>query len=240
MSIRSEWLRPLVRLLFPERCAVCGGPLSAGEEQICTLCRVTAPFTRYAAEPLNPVLRRCTELLPVTQASAFLFFRQGSGWQRLIHGFKYRGRWRTARLLGEWYGRELRQSGLYADVDAVVPLPLHPFKRIRRGYNQSEFIAEGIAAQLGVPLDRTSVFRSRNTAEQALRTHRERAANVAGAFSVRHPERLAGRHLLLVDDVMTTGSTLLTCAEAMLQAAPDCRISIAALAVVRHGIGVKE
>ena len=240
MSTRSDWWQSLVRLLFHERCAVCGEPLSPGEEAVCTLCRVTAPLTGYAAQPENPLWVRCNELLPVCRAAAYLFFRQGSGWQRLIHGFKYRGQWRTARLLGAWFGRELRASGLYDDVDAVVPLPLHPLRRLGRGYNQSEYIAQGIAAQLGVPVERTAVQRIRHTAEQALRTHRERAANVAGAFAVRRPERIAGRHLLLVDDVLTTGSTLLTCAEAMLQAAPDCRISIAALAVVPHGIGVKE
>ena len=102
-------------------------------------------------------------------------FPARGGWQRLIHGFKYRGAWRTARTLGEWYGRELKASGLYNDVDAVIPLPLHPLKRLRRGYNQSEYIAEGIAAQLGIPVDRTSVYRSRNTAEQALRSRREKS-----------------------------------------------------------------
>ena len=101
-----------------------------------------------------------------------------------------------------------------------VPLPLHPFKRCRRGYNQSEYIAEGIAAQLGVEVDRRSVRRVRNTASQALKPRRERAGNVEDAFAVRRPERLAGRHVLLVDDVMTTGSTLLSCASAILRDAP--------------------
>ena len=240
MSIRSDWWQSLVRLLFGGRCAVCGAPLSPGERSICTLCRVTAPLTGYPADAYNPVWQCCNELLPVCRASGLLFFRQGSGWQRIIHGFKYRGQWRTARLLGAWYGRELKESELYDDVEAVVPLPLHPLRRLHRGYNQAEHIAAGIAGELGVPVERSAVCRSRNTAAQALRSRRERAANVEGAFAVRRPERLAGRHLLLVDDVLTTGATLLTCAEAMQQAAPDCRISIAALAVVHHGIGVQD
>ena len=107
-------------------------------------------------------------MVPVCQDSGFLFFVRASGWRRLIHGFKYRGAWRTAREMGAWYGRYLRESGLYDDVEVVVPLPLHPFKRCRRGYNQSEYIAEGIAAQLGVEVDRRSVRRVRNTASQAL------------------------------------------------------------------------
>ena len=160
-------------------------------------------------------------MVPVVQASGFLFFVHGSGWRQLIHGFKYRGSWRTAREMGEWYGRYLSESGLYADVECVVPLPLHPFKRCRRGYNQSEYIAEGIAAQLGVPVERRrSVYRRRNTASQARKSHRERPGMSKGPLRFRHPERLAGRHLLLVDDVMTTGATLLSCADEILRSVP--------------------
>lgn len=240
MSILSELLRDVSSLFFPARCAVCGEPLAAGERMLCTYCRATAPLTGYWREADNPVVRKCWGMVPVVQASGFLFFVHGSGWRQLIHGFKYRGSWRTAREMGEWYGRYLSESGLYADVECVVPLPLHPFKRCRRGYNQSEYIAEGIAAQLGVPVERRSVYRRRNTAIQARKSHRERAGNVEGAFAVRHPERLAGRHLLLVDDVMTTGATLLSCADEILRSVPDCRISLAALAVSQRELGVKH
>lgn len=197
-------------------------------------------LTGYWREADNPVLRKCWGLVPVERASGFLFFVHGSGWRRLIHSFKYRGAWRTAREMGVWYGRCLRESGLYDGIDVVVPLPLHPFKRCRRGYNQSEYLAEGIAAELGVPVDRHSVRRRRNTASQALKSRRERAANVEGAFAVCRPERLAGRHILLVDDVMTTGSTLFSCASEILRAVPGCRISLAALAVSRRELGVRE
>lgn len=240
MSILSDLARDIASLFFPPRCAVCGEPLARGERTVCTFCRATAPLTGYWREADNPVVRKCWGMLPVEQASGFLFFLHGSGWRRLIHGFKYRGAWRTARAMGEWYGRHLRESGLYDGVEVVVPLPLHPFKRCRRGYNQSEYIAEGIAAQLGVPVDRRSVRRVRNTASQALKPRRERARNVADAFAVRRPERLAGRHVLLVDDVMTTGSTLLSCAAEILRAAPGSRISIAALAVSQRELGVKS
>lgn len=240
MSILSDLWSDLRALLFPPHCVVCGQMLAEGERSICTLCRLTAPLTGYWRETDNPVARKCRDQIPVYRASGFLFFRHASGWRRSIHGFKYRGAWRTARVLGEWYGSELARSGLYDDVDTVVPLPLHPFKRLRRGYNQSEYIAAGIAAQLGVGMDRRSVRRCRNTASQALKPRKERAGNVEGAFRVRHPERLSGRHVLLVDDVMTTGSTLLACAEEILRSAPDCRVSIAALAVSHRELGGKE
>ncbi len=240
MSILGDLLSDLWILLFPPHCAVCGEPLAQGERTICTLCRIMAPLTGYCTEEENPVRERCSAQLPIHRASAHLFFVHGSGWRRLIHSFKYRGMWRTAREMGRWYGATLRESGLYDDLDLVVPLPLHPFKRIRRGYNQSEYIAEGIARTLGVPLARHAVRRCRNTPSQSLKPHRERAANVEGAFVVPRAGELAGRHILLVDDVMTTGATLLSCAEAILAAAPDCRISIAVLAVSRRAINVKE
>lgn len=240
MSILSELWRDVVSLFFPARCAVCGEPLAAGERTVCTLCRVTAPLTGFWREADNPVVRKCWGLVPVVQASGFLYFVHRSGWRQLIHSFKYRGAWRTARDMGEWYGRCLRESGLYDDVECVVPLPLHPFKRCRRGYNQSEYIAEGIARQLGVGVERRSVYRRRNTESQALKSRHERAGNVEGAFAVRHAERLAGRHVLLVDDVMTTGSTLLSCAAEILRAVPDCRISLAALAVSQRELGIRE
>lgn len=240
MSILNELAGDLLALLFPPRCAVCGERLAPGERAVCTLCRVTAPLTGYWLEADNPVLEKCRDLVPVHRASALLFFLHGSGWRRMIHAFKYRGAWCTAREMGGWYGGCLKQSGLYDDVDVVVPLPLHPFKRMRRGYNQSEYIAEGIAAQLGIGVDRRSVRRRRNTPSQALKVHRERAANVEGAFCVRYHERLAGRHILLVDDVMTTGSTILSCAAEILRAVPDCRVSIAALAVSRREMGIRD
>lgn len=174
MSILSDLLRDVAALFFPPRCPVCGVPLAQGERTVCTLCRTTAPLTGFWLEADNPLLAKCRDMLPVERASGFLYYIHGSGWRELIRGFKYRGAWRTARAMGEWYGRCLKESGLYDGVEVVVPLPLHPVKRCRRGYNQSEYIAEGIASQLGAEVDRRSVRRKRNTESQALKPRRER------------------------------------------------------------------
>lgn len=240
MSTLGEMWRDLAALFFVPRCAVCDTRLAEGEHVVCTACRASAPLTDFWREADNPLVRKCWGVLPVERASGFLYYIHGSGWRELIRGFKYRGAWRVARAMGEWYGRCLRESGLYDEVEVVVPLPLHPLKRCRRGYNQSEYLAEGIAAQLGVEVDRRSVRRRRNTQSQALKARADRAHNVAEAFAVRHPARLAGRHVLLVDDVFTTGSTMFSCAGEILRAAPDCRISIAALAVSRRELGVRD
>lgn len=240
MSILSDLLGDLRALFFPPLCPVCGERMERGEQCVCTLCRAAAPLTGFWTERDNPVVRKFWGQLPVEQASAFLFYTRGSRWRRLIHDFKYHGMWRRAYEMGCWYGRCLRESGLYDDIDTVVPLPLHTLRLCRRGYNQSELIARGIAEQLDAALDTRSVRRRRNTSSQARTPKYDRGRNVAGAFSVRRPERLAGRHLLLVDDVLTTGHTMTACAEAILGAAPGCRISIAALASPPGELGLRD
>lgn len=240
MSILSNLFGGIKELFFPAECAVCGASLAEYEKTLCTLCRITAPLTEYEAEIYNPVWAKFEGLVPVERASAMLFFQQGSGWQQLIHKFKYHEQWRIAYEMGRWYGMRLKKSGLYEDIDLVIPMPLHPFKQFHRGYNQATYLAEGIARELGVKVDRRAVKRRRNTSSQARTPHRNRAANVEGAFAVRRPERLAGRHLLVVDDVLTTGSTVASLIEAILAEVPTCRISVAALAASRKELGVER
>lgn len=239
MSTLSDLLFDVASLLFPPVCPVCGRLLDDGARTLCTRCRMTAPLTRFWEEFDNPMTRRLWGLLPVVHASAFYYYTEGGVWRRPIYAFKYGGAWRLARELGRWYGGYLAESPFYGDVEAVVPVPLHWRKLLVRGYNQAEYLAEGIAAELGVGVERRSVVRLRNNPSQTHGGRRERWRNVEGIFGVRRPERLAGRHLLLVDDVFTTGATVVSCASAILSAVPDCRISIAALAVSKHGVGIE-
>lgn len=240
MSILSDFVHDIASLLFPARCAVCGEPLARGERTVCTFCRATAPLTGYWNEADNPVARKCWGLVPVERASGFLFFVHASGWRRLIHGFKYRGAWRTAREMGRVVRaapeteRALRRCrGRGSDAPAsfpAVPEGLQPVGIPRRGDRLA-------AGRRGRPPQCPPQAQYAQPSPQI--TPRP-ARNVEGAFAVRRPERLAGRHVLLVDDVMTTGNTLLACAAEILRAAPGCRVSIAAFAVSRHEMGVKE
>ena len=239
MSILSSVLRELKELFFPARCAVCKEPLTAEEQTLCTLCRATAPLTGYEREPYNPLVAKFEGLVPIERASVMLFFRQGSGWQQLIHDFKNHASWRTARDMGRWYGHRLAESGWYSDVDLIIPMPLHALKQLHRGYNQATYLAEGMGLSMGVKVHRRAVKRSRNTSAQARTPLRSRAANVEGAFVVRDADALRGKHLLVVDDVLTTGSTVAELCLAILEAVPDCRISVAVLAASRASLGVE-
>lgn len=236
----KRWWNDLVGLFWPAVCPVCGRPLSDGVATVCLRCRMEAPLTGFWTQVDNPLVRKCWGLVPVVHASAFLFFVRGNGFRDLIHDFKYGGYWRLAHSMGAWYGHEMARGGLYGDVDVVVPVPLHLLKRLRRGYNQAEYIARGIASGLGVPVETHAVGRRKHNPSQTLRSHRERWDNVRDIFEVCRPERLRGKHVLLVDDVFTTGATILSCAETILRAVPDARISIAVLAVSPRHIEIAD
>lgn len=209
----------------------CGRSIGGASQGLCPQCSYDIPLTNYWLTEENPVKEHFAGLTPIEHASAYFFYIDNSPWRRLIHRFKYSGEWHIAYTLGRSYGRELKASGLYDDIDVVIPIPLHPIKTMLRGYNQSTYIAEGIAKELGIEVDSRSVRRKRNNPSQTKRHARERWENVHGLFAIRRSERLQNRHILLVDDVLTTGATLISCIETIRAAVPNCRISIATLAV---------
>lgn len=230
----------LFSLFIPDVCPVCGRPKREGEGVVCIACQWDMPLTGYENTADNPVAEKLWGLADVRNACALMFFEHDGGLRDAVHGFKYSGRWKTARELGVWMGRLLASSPLYNSVDMIVPVPLHPLRLLARGYNQSELIAEGVARGMGVELC-TSVLRriKHNDSQTTVHGH-GRWDNVEGIFRVRRPERLTGRHVLVVDDVFTTGATVCSCAEAIRHACEDCRISIATLAVSRSQIGVRD
>ncbi len=236
MSMFSSLWADVRSLFLPRICPVCGGELPPTREVVCSLCEATAPLTNLWLQPSNPMMERFWGLLPVQHASALFWYVEGSPWREAVHRFKYSGRWLTAYRFGRWYGALMRESGLYADVDVVVPVPLHWGRRMWRGYNQSEYIARGIARELGVEVDTRSVKRHRYNRSQTRQHPIQRWDNVEGIFRVRCTDALRGKHLLLVDDVFTTGATIISLGETILQALPDCRLSVAVLATTRRSL----
>lgn len=226
-------LKDISRLFFPNVCAVCSELLPDGGDFICTKCRWEIPLTGFWNKIDNPVTQVFYGHIPIINASSFFYFIHDSGFQSLIHTIKYRSGWRYAIKSGKWFGSELAESSLYQDIDVIVPIPLHFRKRLKRGYNQAEYIAKGIGESLQVEVDSKSVIRTVHNPSQTTQRHSERWGNVEGIFSVRSPEKLKGKHILLVDDVLTTGATIISCGETIIQSVPDCQLSIATLAAPR-------
>lgn len=220
----------IFHLFVPRVCPACGKTLVEGEVTFCTLCRMNAPMTNHPTEAHNALLEHLREEVPVERAAALLRFVKGSGWQRTIHEFKYSGSWRIARECGRWLGEALAEGGLFYDVDVVVPVPLHRRKLLHRGYNQADYIAEGVAEALARPRSVGNLIRHRNNPSQARKRRRERWENVEDLFSVLHPEEFEGKHILLVDDIITTGATIGSAAEALLRQVPGAKVSICTFA----------
>ena len=234
MSIVGNILNAFSTLILGDGCMICGGYAEDREHRICTKCRISIPLTNYVLEEDNPIKERFSAFAPISRASALYFYDVDPMWREVIHRCKYRGQWKLAYNMGRWYGAILRESGLYDDIDVIVPIPLHPIKRIKRGYNQSYYVAKGISRELGVGVDNSSIKRVVNNPSQTTKSGTMRWQNVEHIFKVRHPERLRHKHILIVDDVLTTGATISSCITAIYDGVRDCRISIASLATPRE------
>lgn len=235
MSTLSKIGAEVLAMLLPASCVGCGKILDPHVECFCIECRANMPTTNFHMDCDNPMaVKLRAQCAVVENAAAQYYYTYGGNWRTVIHNIKYRGMWYAAYRIGYIYGCELKESELYQDVDLVVPIPLHFTRMLRRRYNQSELIASGIAKALGVTVDRRTVVRHRNNKSQVTRTKMERWENVEGIFSVKRPAKFDRKHILLVDDVFTTGATIISCIEAISAAAPTCRISVATLAVSRN------
>ncbi len=225
----SDSLDGLAYLVFPETCPACEAALRRGEKCLCTSCRFRLPRTHYHKDAENPVVKHFWGKVRIEAASAYYHFGKGEKVQRLIHHLKYKGRKDVGEFVGELFGYEIMQVNAFSAVDTIVPVPLHPAKLRQRGYNQSDSFAEGIARAMAVKFDPGGLKRVRATETQTRKHRYERYENVNRVFEVAEPGAIQGKHILLVDDVITTGSTLIACAEALLSM-PGTRVSIGALA----------
>lgn len=222
-------LRECIHLFFPRLCPACGRALLRREHVICFICRYRLPRTNYHLLPDNPVARLFWGRVPLAAAAACFFFRKEGKVQQLLHALKYRDGQEVGREIGRIYGCDLVRSSIYRSAELIVPVPLHPEKQRTRGYNQSEVFGEGLSESMQVPQLPVHLVRSLHSETQTRKTRYARWENVESAFVVRRPEAFSGKHVLLIDDVVTTGATLESCAVQLVKAGVS-RLSIACIA----------
>jgi ComF family protein len=229
----STYLRDFIGLHYPVYCPGCGRTLVYSENVLCLHCLYDLPKTNFHTYKDNPVEMTFAGRAPVFRATAFCFFRHESMVQRIIHQFKYNGRKKIGFYLGCLWGRDLLAEEDFRSVDSIIPIPLHPKKQRKRGYNQSEYIAQGIAQSMSKQMDTSSLIRVTDTATQTRKARYSRWENVSEIFRLTDSEQVSGKHILLVDDVITTGATLEAAAQLLLTL-PNTKVSIAALGYVSN------
>ncbi len=236
-------IRELTDLLMPRTCLTCGRQLGAQEKHLCIWCRSDLPLTWNWEQPHNPMAdelnallergRADGESLPYVYAAALLLYHHENPYKAIPRALKYGGNLKAGRHFAAMLGRFLSRAAHFADVDLVVPVPLHWMRKWQRGYNQADVIARELARELGAACAPRLLSRSRRTHTQTQLDATARMKNVAGVFRVRRVPREA-RHILLVDDTFTTGATLAACYNALREVLdPSQRISVATLAVVQ-------
>ncbi len=230
MEQLDRWNRHFLHLFFPNLCYLCERRKPLYGHALCGHCLSRLPETQYHLHEENPFAERFWGRIPLYAGAACYFFRRGGLARQLIHRLKYEGRKELGVWVGKQYGRQLRKSKAFAGVEGIIPVPLHPRKQLQRGFNQSACFAAGLAESMGVPSYEEALIRQVHTETQTRKSSMERLQNVAKAFAVRQPRLLAGKHLLLVDDVLTTGATLEACALALLQVG-NVKISMATIAI---------
>lgn len=227
-------MKSLADLLWPERCPVCGRVLGDREEKICEECMEDMPLTRFWGWAGNPAEERLWQKIGIVSAASLYFYRNSGPYNILVQEVKYRGNLKLGNMLGRMLGERLKSSGRFDSLQAVIFVPLHPLRRWRRGYNQAEVEAQGVAEALGIPLVRDLLHRTRRTRTQTKLKGRDKEKNVKDAFKVNEKAALklesAGiTHLLMVDDVLTSGATTASAASRL---TPRFLISVATVAFV--------
>lgn len=227
--LSSVWIRDFAGLFFPKTCISCGNSLYSDEEVLCLKCQYRLPRTNFHLSHENPVMEIFRGRLPLYSATSFLFFNKGGMSQQLIHQLKYKGKKEIGLYVGKLFGRQLNESELFQHADALIPVPLHPKKQFKRGYNQSLLITRGMAATMNAGVYPNTLFRKIHSSSQTKKSRYQRWENVKDIFEMKQAEKLDGKHLILVDDVITTGATLEACANILLQI-PNVKLSVASLA----------
>jgi ComF family protein len=225
----QKYIQGFVSLFYPKYCFACNTTLLGNEDYLCTMCRHTLPVTLFHEHKDNPVEKLFWGRIKVENATAFMFYDKGNKYGHLLHQFKYKGFLEIGLMLGTMFGNQLIDTD-FKEIDLIIPVPLHRAKLRKRGFNQSEIFAQGISGVLGKPLIGKALKRNVFTSTQTKKGRYERWKNVSNIFEVRNPESLQNKHILLIDDVITTGATLEAAGNAILKI-EGTKLSVATMAI---------
>lgn len=226
----TETAKALLHLFFPHCCAGCGSNTINNEQLLCLSCINRLPLTNFHLYTENPVQHIFRGRLPIVNATSYMYFTKDSLLQHLMHQFKYNNRKDIGAWFGKRLGEALKSSTRFIMPDALLPIPLFAARERRRGYNQAHVLCTGMSEIMGIPVLKDIVIRSVATESQTRKNRVERWQNMEGRFFLKNPVAIKNRHLLLVDDVITTGATLEACGQTLL-AAGNVRLSVATMGI---------
>lgn len=222
-------INDVLHLFYPHTCTGCGSDLLSKSGLLCIKCIKQLPHTNFALLENNIIEKIFTGRISFKSAYSEFYFSKGQLVQHLIHRLKYSNDQEIGHYLGEIMGRSMMKGSRFSNLDYLIPLPLYADKQFKRGYNQAEVICNGIYGSTKIPVMTNNVIRRRATETQTKKHRAERWQNVEGSFIVANPDKLIGKNVLLVDDVITTGATLEACGQVILNI-PGTTLSFAALA----------
>ncbi len=225
----SSWIDPVFWLYFPKNCPACGRPLKLFGANICGRCSQNLPETHFFEAPGNPIEKIFYGRLPMNAGAAAWYFHKNSALQALLFQLKYKSNKEVGLFIGKQMGALLAASERFASIDALVPVPLHPHALSKRGFNQAALICEGIGQVWHKPVLTGAIARTKHTSTQTKQTRAERWDNMENAFTIKDPASINGKHLLIIDDVITTGATIEAFGKTLLTI-KDVRVSVAAAA----------
>jgi len=201
-------LKAFVNLLFPKVCFACGLAIQGKLEHICLSCRSDLTRANFQPNKENLIEQIFWGRLELERANSHLKFEKKSKVQHLLHALKYQGKKELGKTLGELAALEIKDTRFFEDIDLIIPVPIHKIKQQKRGYNQSHLIADGISSIVNIPIDLKSIIKKENTSSQTKKSRFKRFENVTNTFNIKNENTLSNKHLLVVDDVVTTGSTI--------------------------------
>jgi len=232
-QIIKQYLQHFVEIVYPKLCLACWRESPLKGREICLNCLTELPITDHFQFQNNIVVKKFWGRAQIEYGAALFFYHKTSKFVDMMHRFKYEGVRRIGHMLGKMAGMRLAKSSWFSKLDIIIPVPIHPVRRAKRGYNQSTEFARGIVEFANLPIVENLLIKSTYTTTQTNKGRTERIDNVEGTFSLTEWKRYTGKHFLLVDDVITTGATIEACARKLLEI-PNSKVSVVSIAVARH------